>query len=43
MARDPNRCIELGGNIHFLAKRDATDGKELSVHVPSWQRTSRSR
>jgi len=27
MARDLNRCIELGGNIYFLAKIGATDGK----------------
>jgi len=27
MARDMNRCIELGGNIYFLAKIGATDGK----------------
>jgi protocatechuate 4,5-dioxygenase, alpha chain len=26
MARDLNRCIELGGNIYFLAKIGATDG-----------------
>jgi protocatechuate 4,5-dioxygenase, alpha chain len=27
LARDLNRCIELGGNIYFLAKIGATDGK----------------
>ena len=27
MARDLNRCIALGGNIYFLAKIGATDGK----------------
>ena len=27
MARDINRCIALGGNIYFLAKIGATDGK----------------
>jgi len=26
MARDLNRCIELGGNIYFLARIGATDG-----------------
>ena len=27
LARDLNRCIELGGNIYFLAKIGATDGR----------------
>ena len=27
LARDLNRCIELGGNIYFLSKIGATDGK----------------
>ena len=27
LARDFNRCMELGGNIYFLAKLGATDGK----------------
>ncbi|MBV8916901.1 protocatechuate 4,5-dioxygenase subunit alpha [Bradyrhizobium sp.] len=27
--RDLNRCIELGGNIYFLAKIGATDGKSF--------------
>jgi len=27
LARDLNRCISLGGNIYFLAKIGATDGK----------------
>jgi len=27
LARDLNRCIALGGNIYFLAKIGATDGK----------------
>jgi protocatechuate 4,5-dioxygenase, alpha chain len=27
MARDLNRCIALGGNIYFLARIGATDGK----------------
>lgn len=26
LARDLNRCIELGGNIYFLVKIGATDG-----------------
>src|SRR3990170_1978634 len=29
MARDLNRCIALGGNICFLAKIGATDGKSF--------------
>src|SRR5271165_2307136 len=29
MARDLNRCIELGGNIYFLSKIGATDGKSF--------------
>ena len=29
MARDLNRCISLGGNIYFLAKIGATDGKSF--------------
>ena len=28
-ARDLNRCIELGGNIYFLAKIGATDGRSF--------------
>jgi protocatechuate 4,5-dioxygenase alpha chain len=27
LARDLNRCIQLGGNIYFLARVGATDGK----------------
>ena len=27
--RDLNRCIQLGGNIYFLAKIGATDGKSF--------------
>jgi protocatechuate 4,5-dioxygenase alpha chain len=27
--RDLNRCIELGGNIYFLSKIGATDGKSF--------------
>jgi len=29
LASDQNRCIELGGNIYFLAKIGATDGKSF--------------
>src|SRR5262245_30174703 len=29
LTRDPNRCIALGGNIYFLAKIGATDGKSF--------------
>ena len=29
LARDLNRCIELGGNIYFLAQVGATDGKSF--------------
>jgi protocatechuate 4,5-dioxygenase, alpha chain len=29
LARDLNRCIELGGHIYFLAKVGATDGKSF--------------
>ena len=29
IARDLNRCIQLGGNIYFLAKIGATDGKSF--------------
>src|SRR6201998_3829539 len=29
LARDLNRCIELRGNIYFLAKIGATDGKSF--------------
>jgi len=29
LSRDLNRCIELGGNIYFLAKIGATDGKSF--------------
>ena len=29
LERDLNRCIELGGNIYFLAKIGATDGKSF--------------
>ena len=29
MSRDLNRCIALGGNIYFLARIGATDGKSF--------------
>ncbi|WP_077033768.1 protocatechuate 4,5-dioxygenase subunit alpha [Pelomonas sp. KK5] len=29
MARDLNECIRLGGNIYFLAKLGATDGRSF--------------
>jgi len=29
LARDLNRCIALGGNIYFLAKVGATDGRSF--------------
>ena len=29
LARDLNRCMTLGGNIYFLAKIGATDGKSF--------------
>jgi protocatechuate 4,5-dioxygenase, alpha chain len=29
LARDLNRCISLGGNIYFLAKIGATDGRSF--------------
>ena len=29
LSRDLNRCIALGGNIYFLAKIGATDGKSF--------------
>jgi protocatechuate 4,5-dioxygenase alpha chain len=35
MARDLNRCIELGGNIYFLAKIGATDGKSFQFMAAS--------
>src|SRR5215472_13973467 len=31
LARDLNRCIELGGNIYFLAKLGATDGHSFQT------------
>ena len=35
LARDLNRCIELGGNIYFLAKIFATDGKSFQYAAAS--------
>lgn len=35
LARDLNRCIELGGNIYFLAKLGATDGKSFQYMAAS--------
>jgi protocatechuate 4,5-dioxygenase alpha chain len=35
MARDLNRCISLGGNIYFLAKIGATDGKSFQFMAAS--------
>ena len=35
MARDLNRCIELGGNIYFLARIGATDGRSFQYMAAS--------
>ena len=35
LARDLNRCIDLGGNIYFLAKIGATDGKSFQYMAAS--------
>lgn len=35
MARDLNRCIALGGNIYFLAKIGATDGRSFQFMAAS--------
>ena len=35
MDRDLNRCISLGGNIYFLAKIGATDGKSFQQMADS--------
>ena len=35
MTRDLNRCIELGGNIYFLAKIGATDGRSFQYMAAS--------
>ena len=33
--RDLNRCIELGGNIYFLARIGATDGRSFQYMAAS--------
>jgi len=33
--RDLNRCIELGGNIYFLARTGATDGRSFQYMAAS--------
>ncbi len=35
LARDLNRCISLGGNIYFLAKIGATDGRSFQYMAAS--------
>ena len=40
LARDLNRCIALGGNIYFLAKIGATDGKSFQQKAGSIQHMS---
>ena len=35
LARDLNRCLELGGNIYFLAKIGATDGRSFQYMAAS--------
>ena len=35
IARDLNRCIDLGGNIYFLAKIGATDGRSFQYMAAS--------
>ena len=35
LARDLNRCIAAGGNIYFLAKIGATDGKSFQFMAAS--------
>jgi protocatechuate 4,5-dioxygenase alpha chain len=35
LARDFNRCVELGGNIYFLAKLGATDGHSFQYMAGS--------
>ena len=35
LARDLNRCIELGGNIYFLSKLFSTDGKSFQFAAGS--------
>jgi protocatechuate 4,5-dioxygenase alpha chain len=33
LARDYNRCLDLGGNVYFLAKVFSTDGKSFAEAV----------
>ena len=35
LARDLNRCLQLGGNIYFLAKLGATDGRSFQYMAAS--------
>ena len=42
LERDLNRCIELGGNIYFLAKIGATDGKSFQQMAGSHDRHDRA-
>lgn len=35
LARDLNRCIDLGGNIYFLSKIGATDGRSFQYMAAS--------
>ena len=35
LARDLNRCLELGSNIYFLAKLGATDGRSFQYMAAS--------
>ena len=35
LSRDLNRCIALGGNIYFLAKLGATDGRSFQFMAAS--------
>ena len=43
LARDLNRCIELGGTIYFLAKIGATDGKSFQQMAGSMTGMSEER
>jgi protocatechuate 4,5-dioxygenase alpha chain len=33
LARDYNRCLDLGGNVYFLAKLFSTDGQSFAQAV----------
>jgi protocatechuate 4,5-dioxygenase alpha chain len=35
LARDLNRCVDLGGNIYFLARIGATDGRSFQYMAAS--------